>query len=382
MVRELDFQNEYSAAESPGSEAWHHRVQTIRSVLNEKPFIPHRHFVNGHAQTLAAYLWQRRLERRNHVSDKERLFEVQPGVRLLGRCRWFQEKRDHPTLLVVHGLEGSAESHYMLGTADKAFRSGFNVVRLNMRNCGNTEHLTPTLYHSGLSDDIRAIVNELIVVDGLRRIFVAGFSMSGNIVLKYAGENGERSPAELKGICAVSPSADLNACANAINSPSNWLYRQSFMVSLRRRIRAKHKLYPQSYDISGLSKVRTIRQFDDRYTAIDGGFRNADDYYEKSSALPLIENIRKPTLIIHAQDDPFVPFKPLTDPSVAANPYVIMLAPEHGGHVGFVANNTASEDRFWAENRVVEFCARLEQGGPVRTPPPNSEGPPNEGSGN
>jgi predicted alpha/beta-fold hydrolase len=380
MVRELDFQSEGSAAESPGLETWHHRVQTVRSVLNEKPFIPHRRFVNGHAQTLAAYLWQRRLERANHVNDEERLFEVQPGVRLLGRCRWFQERRDHPTLLVVHGLEGSAESHYMLGTADKAFRSGFNVVRLNMRNCGNTEHLTPTLYHSGLSGDIRAIVNEFIVVDGLRRIFVAGFSMSGNIVLKYAGEDGERSPAELKGVCAVSPSADLNACANAINSPSNWLYRQSFMASLRRRIRAKHRIYPQSYDVSGLSKVRTIRQFDDRYTAIDGGFRNADDYYEKSSALRLIKNIRKPTLIIHAQDDPFVPFKPLTDPDIAANPYVIMLAPEHGGHVGFVANKPIPEDRFWAENRLVEFCGMVEQASGDRTRPPTSNGPATEGS--
>jgi predicted alpha/beta-fold hydrolase len=370
MVRKFDLQFEASAAESPGFETWHHRAQTVRSVLSEKPFIPHRHFVNGHAQTLAAYLWQRRLDRANHVSDEERLFEVQPGVRLLARCRWFQEKRDHPTLLVVHGLEGSAESHYMLGTAAKAFRSGFNVVRLNMRNCGNTEHLTPTLYHSGLSDDIRAIVNELIVVDGLRRIFVAGFSMSGNIVLKYAGEDGEQSPAELKGICAISPSADLNACANAINSPSNWLYRQSFMASLRKRIRAKHKIYPQSYDISGLRKVRTIRQFDDRYTSIDGGFRNADDYYEKSSALPLIKHIRKPTLIVHAQDDPFVPFEPLTDPSVDANPYVIMLAPEHGGHVGFVANNAVLEDRFWAENRVVEFCGMVEQASAVRILPP------------
>lgn len=244
----------------------------------------------------------------------------------------------------------------MLGTADKAFRAGYNVVRLNLRNCGGTEHLTPTLYNSGLSGDIHAVVKELIERDELRSIFLAGFSMSGNIVLKFAGEAGGRAPQELSGVCAVSPSVDLRACAKAIEEGGNWLYEQTFMRSLRRRIRTKQRLYPEIYDTTDLHQVRTIREFDDRYTAVDGGYLNVDDYYERASSLPLIRHIRVPTLIIHAQDDPFIPFESFRDPQLRDNPFVLLLTPAKGGHVGFISNSREGEGRFWAENRAVEFC--------------------------
>jgi predicted alpha/beta-fold hydrolase len=180
--------------------------------------------------------------------------------------------------------------------------------------------------------------------------------MSGNIALKLAGEEAEAAPKELAGICAVSPSIDLSSCAEAINRRANWVYQQSFLRSLRRRIRHKQKLYPELYDTSDLRLVRTIRDFDERYTAVDGGYRDADDYYRQASALPLIGHIRVPSLIIHAQDDPFIPFEPLREASMTDNAYVLVLAPPNGGHVGFVAADTELEDRFWAENRVVEFC--------------------------
>jgi hypothetical protein len=259
-------------------------------------------------------------------------------------------------MLLVHGLEGSSSSRYMLGTAEKAYDLGFNVLRLNLRNCGDTEHLTPTLYNSGLSGDIRAVIRELVERDRLRMIFLVGFSMSGNIVLKLVGEDGDRAAGEIAGVCAISPSVDLTACAAAIEQRSNWVYQQSFMRSLRRRIRNKQKLYPERYDTSDLHLVRTIREFDERYTALDGGYLSADDYYKRASALRLIPNIRVPSLIIHAQDDPFIPFQPLADACVTNNPYVLLLAPRRGGHVSFVAADTYTEDRFWAENRAVEFC--------------------------
>ncbi len=356
MARKLSFQPRTAIPSRPPSDPSLEIVEQARQVFLKREFIPHPLLVNGHAQTLAAYLWPRLVPNSRLKTDEERIFEVEPGIKLLARCRWQTARQQSPLIILVHGLEGSTESRYMIGTADKAYNAGFSVVRLNMRNCGNTEHLTPTLYHSGLSNDFRAIVNELIHVDGIRRIFVAGFSMSGNIALKYAGEEGANSPPELKGICAVSPSADLKACADAINLRSNWLYRQSFMASLRKRIRAKHKVYPEVYDIHGLRKIRTIRDFDERYTSADGGFAGADDYYEKSSALKLIGLIRKPSLIVHAQDDPFVPFDPLSDAGISSNKFVIVLAPIHGGHVGFLSDSAASEDRFWAENRIVDFC--------------------------
>jgi hypothetical protein len=335
--------------------------EAIAREIRRRDFRPHPLFVSGHAQTIAGYVWPRRRALRALRADSERLFEVEPGVKLLAHCRWQDKRRAHPTILLAHGLEGSSDSVYMLGTAAKAFNAGFNVVRLNHRNCGGTEHLTETLYHSGMSGDLRAVLHELIAEDGLDRIFVAGFSMSGNMALKLAGEYGERAPVELKGVCAVSPSVDLSASADAMELSSNRLYQRNFLSSLRRRMRRKQRLYPELYDLTDLRGMRTIRDFDDRYTAKHGGFQSAADYYARSSALPLFGMIHVPTLIIHAQDDPFIPFEPLRSSAARENPYIILLGPEHGGHVGFVGAETEGEDRFWAENRVVQFCLLMVQ---------------------
>ena len=184
-----------------------------------------------------------------------------------------------------------------------------------------------------------------------------GFSLGGNLVLKLAGEFGENPPAEILGVCAVSPSVDLNASADMILKRSNWIYHRDFVRRLKQRIRTNHKLYPQLYDISGLREVRTLREFDDRFTSRAHGFTDADDYYYRASSLRVIDRIRIPTLIIHAEDDPFIPFAPLLDPAVANNPYLLLLAPRQGGHVAFISADPKDDvDRFWSENRVVEFC--------------------------
>ena len=331
-------------------------LASIKRVLLEKPFVPHPLFKGGHGQTLAGYVWPRRSRLREQVRDETRLFEVEPESRVLAHCRWQQEKSRHPTMLLLHGLEGSTESVYILGTADKAHRAGYNVVRVNLRTCGNTEHLTPTIYHSGMTGDILRVVRELVEKDNLTEIFLVGFSMSGNMALRLAGEEAGGLPFALKALCAVSPSVDLVSAAQTIALRSNWIYQQSFMRSLRSRMRRKKRLFPELYDIRGLHRVRTMRQFDERFTARYGGYRDADDYYARASSISVIPFIERPTLIIHAQDDPFIPFEPLRDPSLTENPYVILLAPESGGHVGFIAAESDGEDRFWAENRVVEFC--------------------------
>lgn len=335
-------------------------LESISRALSERPFEPHPLFVNGHAQTLVAYAWPRRFQLRAHRLDEERMFEVEEGVQLLAHCRWQKEPRNAPTIVLVHGLEGSSSSIYILSTAAKAFRVGFNVVRLNLRNCGSTEHLTPTLYNSGMSGDLNAVMNDLIERDKLQRIFIAGFSMSANMALKLAGEAPDALPPELSGICAISPPIDLAASAVALEERANWLYEQSFMRSLRRRMRYKQKLFPDLYDTTDIHLVRTVREFDNRYTSIHGGYENAEDYYARASALPLIRQIRIPTLLIHAQDDPFIPFHSFREPSLSTNPSVVFIAPEHGGHVGFVAADTHGEDRFWAENRIVQFCKLID----------------------
>jgi predicted alpha/beta-fold hydrolase len=348
---------------SVSAEAQPVALDIIAGALRAKPFRPHPLFQSGHAQTLVAYAWPRRGRLRTLQTDEERLFEVEPGVRVLVRCRWHAERRAHPTLLLVHGLEGSSESIYMLSTALKAHRAGFNVLRLNIRTCGGTLHLTPTLYNSGMSPDLRALISELVERDELTDIFLSGFSLGGNMSLKLAGEYGADFPQALKGVATVSPSVELAASADRIEQRANWIYQRKFIRSLKRRMREAATLYPERYDASELRRVRTLREFDERYTAPHGGFRDANDYYARSSALPLISRIRVPTLIIHAQDDPFIPFASLRHPSVAANPSIILLAPAHGGHVGFVGDGqTGGEDRFWAENRLIEFCRRMNEG--------------------
>ena len=257
-------------------------------------------------------------------------------------------------------MEGSVDSVYMWSTADKAFRAGFNVVRVNYRNCGGTEHLTPTLYHGGMSADLRGVINELIAKDGLKRIFPIGFSLGGNMVLKLAGEYGEQPPAEIIATCVVSPSVDLRASTDLILKRSNLIYHRSFVHSVKKRLRAKHRLYPELYDISQVGEIKTIRDFDERFTSLANGFDNADDYYYKSSCIRVVEQIRIPTLLIHAQDDPFIPFAPLHQKSFAENPFLLLITTERGGHVAFIAEGSETEDRFWAENRVVEFCKLCE----------------------
>ncbi len=355
---------------SPAHGGAHDPLREIERALKHKPFRPHPLLRNGHAQTLGAFAWPRRRALLGaHRADEARTFEVEPGVQLLAHCRWQPAPRAHPTLVAVHGLEGSSESKHVLGTAAKAFRAGFNTVRLNLRTCGDTLHLTHTLYHSGMTPDLLAVVNELVARDELTDIFLGGFSLGGNMTLKLAGDEGARLPQEVRALFAVSPAIDLAACAAAISRRTNWLYQYDFVRRLRRRLRTAARLRPDRYDLRELHRVRTIRDFDARYTAPAGGYRDVDDYYARASALPRIASICRPALIIHAQDDPFIPFDSFRDPALAANPHVILLAPRHGGHVGFVAAaDTPHEDRFWAESRVVEFCRLVyeQQGGSLQ----------------
>jgi predicted alpha/beta-fold hydrolase len=316
-------------------------LSAVEKKLKAKPFRPHPLFKNNHAQTIVGNLYPRRSKLNSEFSrDEKRLFEVAPGARLLVYCRWQSgERRLSPTLLLVHGLEGSSNSIYMLGTAAKAFANGFNVLRLNLRTCGETEHLANSLYHSGMSEDLRAVIEELTGRDGLERIAVAGFSLGGNMSLKLAGEWGENPPTEVRAVCAVSPSIDLAGCTDAISRRSNWIYNRRFLKNLFGRMRRVQRLYPELYEIEGIEQIRSIRDFDAQITARYGGFKDADDYYARSSSQSLINKIRVPTLIVHAQDDPFVPFAPFRQITMSANEFVVLLAPKHGGHVGFVSDS-------------------------------------------
>jgi uncharacterized protein len=319
-------------------------------------FEAHPLLKNGHAMTIVAAFLPRRFD----IPPAEtRLFQVDGDSRLLGHCHWQPEKsKDAPVLIIVHGLEGSSESNYARGIAEKAFQRGFHVVRLNQRNCGGTEALTPTLYNSGMSGDYRAVLDELARSDGFEQIFFVGYSMGGNLVTKMAGEFGASVPRALRGVCAVCPSIDMAACADALERHENYFYQRHFVTNLMARYGRKQQLFPQLYSTNGLPPIRTVRNFDDAIIAPRFGYRDAQDYYESVGAKRVAAQIRVPFLMITAQDDPFVPYASFLAAKISKNPAIQFVAPEHGGHCGFISKYTGPE-RFWAEQRVVEFCASL-----------------------
>jgi predicted alpha/beta-fold hydrolase len=207
---------------------------------------------------------------------------------------------------------------------------------------------------------VRAVVTELLERDRLPEVFAAGFSMGGNLVLKMAREFGHKVPPGLRGVAALCPSIDLAACADSVGEPRNFIYEWHFVTSLKRRMRYKARLFPERYPLDGIGRVRSVREFDDVITARFCGFRDADDYYARSSAGRVLAAIRIPTLVLTAQDDPMVPYAPFLDPALQSNPNITVIAPRHGGHCAFVARDSG-EERFWAEARIVEFCEEQSQ---------------------
>jgi predicted alpha/beta-fold hydrolase len=286
-----------------------------------------------------------------------RYFDVDHDARVLADCHWQKQPWTRPTILALHGLNGSSDAHYMRGLAAKAFARGMNVVRLNQRNCGDTEHLSAGLFHSGLTIDARRVIDELTTVDRQTRIAVAGYSLGGNLALKLAAEYGDQPPQALCAVAAVSPIIEIADCVRALERPSNALYQWNFVKDLKRRMRRKGRFWPGRYDLSKLDRIRTVREFDDVYTAPHFGFRDAEDYYHRASAMRIIERVRVPALIVTSEDDPFVPPYPFRDPKVLGNPSLHVTLCEHGGHCGFVGSPTADDDGYWAEMRIIDFVS-------------------------
>jgi predicted alpha/beta-fold hydrolase len=296
----------------------------------------------------------------------ERYFDVAVDARVKAHCYWQEEPRAHLTLLALHGLEGSSEAHYMRGLADKAYAAGFNAVLLNQRNCGGTEALSSGLYHSGLSDDPSAVLEELTALDRLPAFAVVGYSLGGNVGLRLAGSYGPTPPPELRAVIAISPTMDLAACVDALERRSNLVYEWNFVRNLKARMRRKATAWPGRFDLSRLAKVRSVRGFDEEYTAPHHGFRNADDYYHRASSLRLIDQVRVPTLLVSAADDPFVPPEQFSDEMLRTNPHITVEVSRFGGHCGFYAGASPGFDGYWAEERAIDF-AQMAQSGSTRT---------------
>ncbi len=333
-----------------------------RIAVHAEEFEPRRFLANGHLQTIAGNL----LPRPNHLPPPESAFvEVSPATgdqissQILCHCHWqpAENRASAPTAIILHGLEGSSNSQYVVGNANKLWRSGCNAIRMNMRNCGGTERLSPTLYHSGLSGDILAVVRFFAAREQLRSISLVGYSMGGNLVLKLAGDLGADAPAELRSVVGISPAMDLGPSADALHELQNRFYERRFLRALLKRFRRKAALFPRAFDAGRAFEIHSLRDFDDRITALYSGFTGADDYYYRAAAARVLDRVSVPTLILHALDDPFVRLTTETRAKIVANPYITLLEPEHGGHCAFLARPERREgyDGYWAEHTLLRF---------------------------
>ena len=263
------------------------------------------------------------------------------------------------TLVLVHGLEGSSDSRYIRGVAARALAAGCNVIRMNMRNCGNTDHLTPTLYHSALSGDLGAVIEHFARQRGLSRVALVGYSMGGNLVLKLAGEWGRRAP--LVAVAAVCPAIDLASGSDALHEPGNRLYEWRFLRGLVARFRRKVHLYPSVYGDPQIGPIRSLREFDHKVVARFCGFESADDYYHRAAAARVIDRVAVPTLILQAADDPFIRLTPATRAKILANPYLHLVETAHGGHCAFLSRDRGDEIH-WAEAALVRYLLQVAGG--------------------
>jgi uncharacterized protein len=341
-----------------------------------EPFVPRRFLRNGHLQTIVGNF----LPREDHLPAASlELVEVSPAsetqiaTQVLCKCHWQpgEVRARRPTAILVHGLEGSADSQYVVGNANKLWRAGANVIRMNMRNCGGRDYamakLSPTLYHSGLSGDVGAVMRHFLERERLESIALIGYSMGGNLVLKLVGELGPSAPRALRAVVGVSPAIDLGPSAMALHRPENRIYERRFLRALIRRYRHKVRLFPQAYDANRVVGIGSLRDFDDRITAFYSGFDSAEDYYFRASAARVVDRIAVPALILHSLDDPFVTITAETLAKVEANPHITLLQPKYGGHCAFLARRDSlqgeessgrsaeHDDGYWAESTLLGF---------------------------
>ena len=300
-------------------------------------------FKNGHLNTLFPYFFRKNLSlgfERIPIDTSDNDFIHIDII------------KDQPKGLVIlcHGLEGSSASQYIQGTAKYLLDNGWNIAAMNYRFCSGVINKQPRIYHSGATDDLYTVVQHF--ESAYQFIALVGFSLGGNLVLKYLGENRFPIPKAVKVAVGISVPTDLEAGSLQISKPSNYIYQNRFLKSLGKKIQAKHQQYPELIDLSLLKQTKTLYDFDDLFTGPIHGFMNAHDYYSKCSSKQFIRYIDKPTLIINALDDPFLPAECYPIKESQSNSSVELLTPRYGGHVGFV---TKGSQAYWNEKMILHF---------------------------
>ncbi|MFQ5888689.1 MAG: YheT family hydrolase [Gemmatimonadota bacterium] len=321
------------------------------------PFRPPWWLSGPHLQTLAG----RRLRPRSGVHYRRERIETPDGDFLDLDFASGGDGRSgggpSPFVLLLHGLEGSSSSGYMLESCRLLAGRGLRPIALNFRSRSGEPNLTRRFYHSGETGDLDHAIGVLANRLPDAEFGILGYSLGGNVLLKYLGERGEETHPRLRAACAVSVPFDLAASARHLQRGLGRLYSRLFLRSLRRNIRAKAALFPGAYDLQAAARARTLWEFDDAVTAPVHGFVDAADYYSRSSSAAYLTRIRVPTLLLQAADDPFVPRDSLPVASMRANPWLSAALTRRGGHLGFVTRDRAGRWVFWAEREAARFLA-------------------------
>jgi len=256
-------------------------------------------------------------------------------------------------VIISHGLEGNTQRAYIKGMAKACHQQGFDILAWNYRGCSEEMNKALRFYHSGATDDLATVVEHAHTLQ-YKEIYLVGFSLGGNLTLKYLGEKRNR-PSVIKKATVFSVPMNLHTSCEKISQPSNWIYSNRFLKSLQKKVIQKSKQYP-SLDIAPLNTIKTLQEFDDYFTGPIHGFKNAIDYYEQCSSIRFVANIELPTLIINALNDPFLSEDCYPHTLLKDHPHVLFESPQHGGHVGFTQFN--KNGLYWSEQRVIKFFNR------------------------
>lgn len=308
-------------------------------------YSPPRHLRGGHRQTI----WPSLFRTVEGVTYQRERLELADGDFIdldWTRC----DTPEAPVAIIAHGLEGRSERAYVRGLVRALHRRGWGVLAWNMRGCSGEPNRLLRTYHSGVSDDLDAVVQHVLGL-GVRQLAVLGFSLGGNVTLKWLGEQGDGIDSRIVAGVGISVPVDLAGSARVMAGLSRRLYMVRFLRSLRRKVIKKAERFPGAVDVSGLDEIRTFAEFDDQFTAPIHGFASAEDYWCRASSLPLLSEIRVPTLLVNALNDPFLSASCYPSEIASSNPFLTLLTPRWGGHVGFMTTG----EEYWSETVAAQF---------------------------
>ncbi|HDZ05312.1 hypothetical protein LCGC14_0069540 [marine sediment metagenome] len=317
--------------------------------LLDSSYNPPLFFKNGHLSTIYSGLI-----RKVESIEQIRIRITLPDSDFLDTDWSYGKSSSTKLVIIIHGLEGSTQRAYIKGSAKLLTQSGFDVCAINLRGCSGTANKLFRSYHSGATEDLQAVIEHVLQLDEYSDIYLHGFSLGGNLLLKYLGED-RKLPNEIKGAVAISVPCQLADSLHQLLQLKNALYARRFKGNLIEKLKLKQELFPDNISDTDIDNIKTLKDFDDIYTSRAHGFKDAMDYYTKSSSLQFLENITIPTLIINALNDSFLGSECYPIEIAKHHKNLYLETPKYGGHVGFYGNNNFT----YAERRTLEFLENL-----------------------